>query len=178
MARFGSRPLDCSLYARLPTTATPDVVGQAGFVHDQYATSFEGSFETASEALLRYRVFDPARMLARVCTEDGLVAEGATIVQRVRIGPASLETAVRVVGVQRSDERVGFSYVTVRGHPEQGLASFAVLRVPGGGRIEAEAWSKPGSLLTLLGRPIARRLQRRFTREALASLHERALRSQ
>jgi uncharacterized protein (UPF0548 family) len=75
---------------------------------------------------LRYDIFPPTRLRSRVCTPDGIVSIGATIVQRVRLGPVTLETAVRVIEHQRSAESGRFAYATLDGHPEQGIASFEV----------------------------------------------------
>src|SRR4051812_33664072 len=51
----------------------------------------------AVEALFRYRIFPTARMRAMVCTDDGRIGAGATIIQRVFLGAVCLEMAVRIV---------------------------------------------------------------------------------
>ena len=144
-------------------------VRRGGFTHDSYRATFAGDFDSAVAALLAYRVFPPRRMHARVCTADGQIAVGPTIVQRIRIGPAVIETAVRIIELERSADRVHFAYATLRGHAERGVASFSVVRGSSTNRFEAEAWSRAGHWLTSVGRPLSRLLQRRFTREAVES---------
>ena len=71
-------------------------------------------------------------MRAEVCSEDGRIHEGTTIVQHVALGPLPLEAAVRVVRVWRSREgdadEVGFTYATLNGHPERGISTFRIRR--------------------------------------------------
>jgi uncharacterized protein (UPF0548 family) len=111
-------------------------------------------------------------MRGHVCAADGRVAGGATIIQRVLLGPLAMEMAVRVVDV--FDERsvggsVGFTYGTLEGHSERGLATFAVDPEGADGLLfRIESWSSPAGVAGFLGRPIARKVQRRFTGEALA----------
>ena len=61
-------------------------------------------FETAVNALLAYEIFPPHRMSAHICTDHGSVALGATIVQRISLRLAVIETAVRVVEFERDGE--------------------------------------------------------------------------
>jgi len=172
-------PFDCGPWSGLPANASREGARSGGYVHDIYAASFSGDFERAAEALLLYKVFAPERMHAHVCTPDGRVAVDATIVQRVVLGPAAIETAVRVIEVQRTDDRAFFAYATLQGHPERGIASFGVTRADPENRFEAQAWSRAGTLLTAVGRPASRAFQRAITHEAVASfcaLHSAELR--
>ena len=67
--------------------------------------------------------------------------------------------------------KAGFRYVTLQGHPECGIASFEVRSGPKGEvTILLDARSRPGSWLTRLGRPFARRFQQTMTRAALRRL--------
>lgn len=168
-ARARMDAFDCRAWSRLATNASRAKTSVGGFVHDAYEAPFTGDFERAAEALLRYRIFAPGRMYAHVCTADGIVAVDATIVQRVVFGPAALETAVRVIELERLADRVGFAYATLQGHPECGVASFAVIRVERRHKFQAHAWSRPGNILTMLTRRVSRRLQRAMTREAVDS---------
>jgi uncharacterized protein (UPF0548 family) len=142
-------------------------VAAGGYVHDRYEGIVRSSFESALARLFRYDIFPPTRLRSRVCTSDGLVAIGATIVQRVRLGPIALETAVRVIEHQRTRQSGRFAYATLEGHPEQGIASFEVEQHGPNLRFIAQAWSRPGNLTARLGRPLARSFQRAITREAL-----------
>lgn len=160
---------DCKTWSGLSTNASRDATRDGSFVHDIYEASFTGDFDTAAEALLLYEIFAPDRMHSHVCTPDGIVAVDATIVQRVVLGPTAIETAVRVIELERRPDRAFFAYATLRGHPERGVASFAVSRAAPQHRFEAHAWSRPGNLLTVLARPVSRALQRAMTREAVRS---------
>jgi hypothetical protein len=79
--------------------------------------------------LLSYDIFPP-RFLRFVICPPGELVVGSVIVQRVGFGPVALESAVRVVDVwQRQTDggqEAGFTYVTLAGHPERGVASFKV----------------------------------------------------
>ena len=107
-------------------------------------------------------------MIAHVCTPDKRVAIGATIVQRLLMGPLSIESAVRVIELNCTADAASFAYATLEGHPELGVASFAVRRAGTSARFEAQAWSRAGHWLAVFGRPVARAVQRSMTREAVA----------
>ena len=137
------------------------------------ASDPDAAFARSIERLLRYVIFPPSIMQPIICSEDGLLHEGTTIVQRVAIGPLRIEPAVRVLRVWRAGdadtEEAGFTYATLPGHPERGISSFWVTHHKTSGRIyfAIEARSQPGSLVYRLGGPVARRFQRRATLAAL-----------
>jgi uncharacterized protein (UPF0548 family) len=160
-------PFDCEGWSTLAPNATREEVSAGGFQHDIYDAPFKGDFERAVESLLEYRIFPSHRMVAHVCTLDRRVALGATHVQRVVLGPVAIETAVRVIEMQRDLNGARYAYATLQGHFERGIASFALLRTGGRMMFEAQAWSRAGSWLTVAGRPLSRALQRAFTREAV-----------
>ncbi len=162
------RSFDCERWSRLESTASWSDTSDDRFVHDSYSVRFVGNFETARDALLAYRIFPPNRMFPKVSTPDATVALGATIIQRIVLGPLAIETAVRVINVQISSDRASFAYATVRGHPEHGIASFGLTRQGDKVEFEAQAWSRSGTWLTRLGRPVSRWLQKALTRQAVA----------
>ncbi len=162
-------PFACDHWSALATNASRESIAGGGYLHDRYASPFTRDFDQAVDDLFAYRIFAPARMVSRVCAADGRVSVGATIIQRVLLGPVAIETAVRVVEVERTLERASFAYATLLGHPERGIASFAVIRDGARARFEAEAWSRAGSWITVVGRPVSRALQRAITREAVVS---------
>ena len=169
-ARMARRStFDCENWSKLATNANREEVARGGYVHDIYGAPFPGDFQRAAELLLAYKVFAPHRMYHHVCAPDRRVALGVTIVQRVVIGPMSIEAAVRVIEFEQSIDRVSFAYATLHGHAERGIASFAVARSGTETKFEAQAWSRAGSWLTIVGRPVSRALQQAFTREAVAS---------
>jgi uncharacterized protein (UPF0548 family) len=167
-SRAWASRIEGARWERLAPNASRESIARGGYVHDRYEGRVEGSFESALDRLLRYDVFPPERMRARVCSPDARIATGVTIVQRVRIGPLALETAVRVIECEQAAGAARFAYATLQGHPERGIASFALERHASELRFVAEAWSLPGNSLARLGRPVARHLQRSITREAIA----------
>ena len=184
------RPLNaatCARWAHVLKSST--VAGPPGAVVDHYeapvpivsdTTPIE-AFTRRRDRLLAYDIFPPSIVRAAICPE-GRITAGATIVQRIVFGPLALEAAVRVIDVwdrcvpltPGSDERVrlaGFRYVTLQGHPECGVASFEVRLDPTGDvSVHLDARSRPGTWLTRLGRPFARRFQQAVTRAALRRL--------
>ena len=82
-----------------------------------------------------------------------------------------MEMAVRVIDVfdrQAENREIGFTYVTLKGHAERGVASFFLsLARAGELTFHIESWSRPGNWLAVLARPLARSVQKRFTTEAL-----------
>jgi uncharacterized protein (UPF0548 family) len=177
--------LDCAAWSGLALSTSDEDARRGVFDRSSLGlpvssgASLDAVFDRAARALLRYQIFPPWRMQYRVCTTDGNVAEGATIVQRVTFGPVALETAVRVVSVFDStsdgERKSGFTYATLRGHPERGLATFCVRHelATASLSVAIETWSRPGVWFTRIGRPVARVLQKRMTREALS--HFRAV---
>lgn len=166
-SRAWASRMEGARWQRLAPNASRQSIERPGHLHDRYEGRVEGPFENALDRLLRYDIFPPERMRARVCSPDARIAAGVTIVQRIRIGALALETAVRVIEHEQTADAARFAYATLRGHPERGIASFALERHPSELRFIIEAWSRPGNTLAHLGRPFARHLQRTFTREAL-----------
>ena len=175
-------PAACAHWSRTPATSPPSGLPNAGV--DHYAApvrvrpgeSASAAFIHVRDRLLAYDVFPPALIRYAICPA-GSIRAGATIVQQILLGPIALEMAVRVVDAWDRSEggarEAGFSYVTLQGHPERGVATFRVrLDAAGAVTVLIDARSRPGLLLTRLGRPIARGFQRALTRAALRRLAE------
>jgi uncharacterized protein (UPF0548 family) len=161
-------PFSCEQWLSLQPNATREGIAGGGYTHDRYEAPLVADFQTAADTLLSYQIYPPHRMRAHVCTPNGRVATGATIVQRISLGLAAVEAAVRVVEVERVADRASFAYVTLPGHVERGLASFAVTSTAQGLSLKIETWSKPGNCLATAGRPLVRALQRLSTGQAIA----------
>ena len=159
-------PPDCESWSRRPMTADSSRVDG---VTDTYGVDLRAAvFDDAVDRLFRYDIFPPTLMRAHVCATDGRVAPDAVVIQRVRIGFVVMEAAVRVIDVWRRDsEDAGFTYATLDGHPERGVSRFRVVSDGSIVRFEIEAISRPGSILTSIARPFARRFQQSATRAAL-----------
>jgi uncharacterized protein (UPF0548 family) len=169
-------PPDCERWRR--RDETDDRSGSEGDV-DRYEvrlTARPGEdatalFQRATARLWSYDIFPPSVMRPTVCSDDGRVQRGSVIVQRVRIGPVVIEAGVRVIDTwtkQAEDlEEAGFAYATLAGHPERGVSRFRVSRVGDDVAFGIEARSRPGTLVTRIGRPMSRRFQLAATRDAL-----------
>src|SRR5215212_2456922 len=148
---LASQPLDAASCARwivAPKTSTHCGPPDATVDHYEASAQIEpgdtpaAAFARLRDRLMTYDVFPPNIVRATICP-PGRITAGATIVQRIGIGPLALEAAVRVVDVwdrvvgdlegEPGGVRVaGFRYVTLRGHPECGVASFEVRVGPKG----------------------------------------------
>ncbi len=70
------------------------------------------------------------------------------------------------------DRSAGFAYVTLEGHPERGVATFEVQLRGDEVWVELTARSVAGTLVTRIGRPVARLVQKGITKRALRRLSE------
>ncbi len=172
-------PFDCERWnGCAPTANASEHVG----LHDVYTAPLHGDGDAASlvaralVVLLSYEVFPAYRMRHHVCTEDGILRTGALVVQRLFTGPIAAEVAVRVDEV--FDERArgghaGFTYTTLRGHVERGVATFSVgVDTDGAPILRIESWSRPGNALAALGRPLLRLVQRASVHQALRHVQQ------
>src|SRR5262249_4646971 len=112
------------------------------------------------------------------CWPEAEIEVGTTVAVLARhLGFWSLHPARIVFLVHDHDEdgdddarrrRRGFAYGTLRGHGEQGEETFIVewRRDDDSVWHDLRSFSRPGHLLTALGYPIARMLQKRFARES------------
>lgn len=168
-------PVDCATWSVRPMSVDPSAVDG---VTDSYRVDLPTDlvdpaavFERAVDRLFRYDIFPPRLMRAHVCTADGRIEPGAVVVQRVRLGLPIMESAVCVVEVWHHQAQgsgaAGFAYATLEGHPERGVSQFSLVREGSTVRFEIAAISRPGSLLTSIGRPVARRFQQSASRAAL-----------
>jgi uncharacterized protein (UPF0548 family) len=166
--------------SRQPTATLTERTGR----HDRYSVDLplassplpEGRpslLARARDALLRYDIYAPRRMRSAVCSSDGRVRSGTLIIQRVSVGPIAVETAVRVVDVfeGREGRLVGFTYVTLQGHVEKGVASFFVASHDhaAGQRLtfNIESWSTSARGVAQAIAPLSRLVQKAISREAL-----------
>jgi hypothetical protein len=132
--------------------------------------------------LFDYRVFPPGilRFAAQWQPDGRCMRPGDVIVQQAAIPPgrASIKCvfAVRVLEVFRERDRAGFSYGTLRGHVERGVAEFA-FRLSGGGlSAEIHTFSMPGLAVSRAVAPIfTLPYQRYCTRMSLERMRDEFL---
>lgn len=114
----------------------------------------------AGNALLSW---DLHRRCGLAVAADGAAAPGATVVLGVRLGPAWAVAPCRVVGAVDEPDRVGFTYITLPGHPEHGIEQFMFVRDDAGPRFEVRAVSRPAHWASRLLPLVADRVQRIVT---------------
>ena len=99
------------------------------------------------------------------------VALGVRAVLGLGFGPLLVRAPVEVVVVTSEEDRVGFAYGTLAGHPELGEERFAVaLREDGAVEARIRAFSRPGRWFTRMAGPVGRGLQRTMTQRYLDAL--------
>jgi uncharacterized protein (UPF0548 family) len=138
-----------------------------------------GAFRRVAGAILRYEIFPP--WLVTGVLRHVPVELGDTVGICYHCCPGlDLFFAARVI--ERFDEqagsiwRTGFTYRTLRGHPELGEETFSAEKDLATGKVTAalRSWSRPGILLAWLGYPFTRVIQKFASRVALDHLQEAA----
>jgi uncharacterized protein (UPF0548 family) len=118
----------------------------------------------------------PAAAGITIEPSDAPIAVGTTVAIITRLGPALVVAACRIVAVVDEPDRYGFAYGTLPAHPEEGEELFLAVRDDRGARddvrFEITAFSRPHDLLTRIGAPIARAVQRRTTARYLQGLRD------
>lgn len=96
---------------------------------------------------------------------------GETVVLVVPLAGLHVLAACRVVWTIDEDDRCGFAYGTLPGHPESGEAAFVVTRDPANRVVfEIRSFSRPAHPLARVGIPVTRWLQLRTTRRYLDAM--------
>lgn len=172
------RPPDLARWRAAAVSATPDLA--RAWRHDRYEgiahDAGADGFAWVRDALLTYTFFPPERVTGTVDTPDGRLVVGATIVQRIRVGVMGFESGTRVVALAEGHDDAGrryvrFTYATLDGHPEQGLATFAVAETGDGDlAVSIETRSRAAAWWARLGWPVTRFLQLDTNRRVVARL--------
>ena len=118
-----------------------------------------GTFEQAAEEILAYRMQRGAGIFQNASTPSAAVGTELTV--HLGIGPLGIVAPCRVVYVLDEENRRGFAYGTLPGHPEIGEELFAVEYDPADGSVYGLiiAFSRPGAWYTRLGGPVVRQIQ-------------------
>lgn len=127
-------------------------------------------FRRFGEAVLAYRM---QRGLGLLADAQTLRAEpGARVTVRLGIGRFGVLAPCRVVYVLDEEDRRGFAYGTLPGHPESGEELFAVEydRATAAVYGVVTAFSRPAAWYTRLGGPVARAAQRLAAEAYLVTL--------
>jgi uncharacterized protein (UPF0548 family) len=132
------------------------------------------TFNKAVEALRCWKMFDLGWV--SLCWPEAEIEVGTTVAVLARhFGFWSLHPE-RIVFLVDDDDarmrRIGFAYGTLQGHGERGEETFIIewLHADDSVWYDLRSFSRPGQLLTALGYPITRMLQKRFARESTSRM--------
>lgn len=182
LAKPDRRQLDRFLAAQRSRTFSYREVGAslrsapAGYTVDHHRVQLgEGraAFARAVEALLAWKQFDLGWVAAHPATAP--LEPGVTVAVRVRhYGFWSLNASRIVYTIDEEGPvvRFGFAYGTLPDHAEQGEERFTVEWHHEDGAVwyDLFAFSRTHHALATFGRPLARRLQRRFARDSMRAM--------
>ncbi|MBY0399560.1 DUF1990 domain-containing protein [Myxococcota bacterium] len=130
-------------------------------------------FEAARTALFTWRHFEIPWLELEGRADP--VREGQAVATLTRVLGVWFLNPCRVVyreDAEGSPVEVAFAYGTLEGHVASGEERFSLRFDPTSGDVVFEilAFSRPASVLTRIGRPYMRRIQRRFAGDAAAAL--------
>jgi Domain of unknown function (DUF1990) len=135
----------------------------------------DGPFRLLAREILGFRIFPPELATGLLRREP--VETGDTVGISYHFLPGiDLFFASRVIDLFDRPEgnlwKTGFTYRTLRGHPETGEETFSVEKklATGGVSVALRSWSRPGLLLSRLLKRFTRRQQIRAGRAALEHL--------
>lgn len=163
-ARLGAAPFT---YAEVGATVGPLPDGYR-HVHRSRALP-SGDLDAAVERLMTWQVQQGAGL--HVAASSPRVAPEALV--EMRLGPPLVGVRVpcRIVEVIDGPDEVGFAYGTLPGHPESGEERFVVRRDAAGSlTFTITAFSRPASVLSRVGGPVARRVQDLVTERYLRAI--------
>ncbi|MEM8921890.1 MAG: DUF1990 domain-containing protein [Actinomycetota bacterium] len=166
LARPGPQTIDRYRSERLaaepphPSTST-DHAGFGTLDHRYEIGTGQADFETARDGLRHWQAHLGADM--EVHPSGAPLAEGETVALLTRRLGLWVLAACRVETVIDEPTTFGFTYATLPDHPETGFESFTISLVEGRVDFAIEAVSKPEALLSRLGAPVSRIIQRQIT---------------
>ncbi|WP_435972926.1 DUF1990 family protein [Streptomyces sp. Qhu_M48] len=157
------RPRPTLTYGEVGATRTPAALPE-GYHHLRYSAVVghgRAAFETAGAAVTTWRMHRVSG--ADVLTDADRAEPGVTLEVSAGIGPLRLGAPCSVIWTAYEEDRVGFAYGTLTGHPERGEESFMVHLDPDGTvRFAVTAFSRPAAWYTRLGGPLVPLLQRTY----------------
>jgi uncharacterized protein (UPF0548 family) len=163
-ARSGSR----LTYEAQGATLTGDL--PAGFRHERHEidlASRSDAFSVARRGLQEWRAHRQAGLLLEPADSP---AAGASVAIAAPVGPFTVVAPCRIVAVVDEQDRYGFAYGTLPGHPEMGEEAFIIERGATGATFKLVAFSRPGQMIARIAGPYNRTVQRAITRGYLSGL--------
>ncbi|MFE5914282.1 DUF1990 family protein [Streptomyces wedmorensis] len=160
-----ARPRQTLTYREVGATGTPEALPD-GYLHLRHSVvvgSGRAAFEAAGAAVTTWRMHRASG--ATVRCEAPRAEPGVCLEVSVGVGRARLGAPCSVIWTAYEENRAGFAYGTLSGHPECGEESFVVSLEPGGAvRFTVTAFSRPATWYTRLGGPLIPRLQLAYAR--------------
>ncbi len=132
------------------------------------------AFEKAKVAVRTWTMF--AMPWVQLCWPEAEIRVGTNVASMVRhFGFVSVNPCRIVYTLDEASdagERYGFAYGTLRGHAETGEERFTVEWHARNESVwyDVLAFSRPGNLLTKIGKPVTRGLQRKFAQDSKAAM--------
>ena len=127
------------------------------------------AFARARSALANWQ---PQRGSGIAVRADGEIAVGTTVALAAPLPIGFALAACRIVAVVDQEDRYGFAYGTLPAHPESGEELFILERRADDLIFRIAVFSRPHQLLTRIGSPIARLIQRRATEKYLTAMED------
>lgn len=144
----------------------------AGFQHDHarfLLGSGQPTFDKAKAALRRWQHFDLG--WSRAYPDDTPIEANQTVAIVFQLFGVWCLCSAKIVYVVDEQSRFGFAYGTLPGHVECGEELFLIERDAAGDVwYDVRAFSRPQHILTKLGYPYVRRLQKYFVRKSAENL--------
>ncbi|MEV6247665.1 DUF1990 domain-containing protein [Streptomyces sp. NPDC051742] len=159
------RPRPALTYPEVGATRTPARLPE-GYHHLRHTMTVghgRAAFEAAGAAVTAWRMHRATG--AGVLADADRAEPGVTVEVSAGIGPLRLGVPCSVIWTVYEEQRTGFAYGTLTGHPECGEESFVVDLDPDGTvRFTVTAFSRPAAWYTRLGGPLVPVLQRAYAR--------------
>ncbi|MER7108681.1 DUF1990 family protein [Streptomyces sp. NPDC000229] len=145
------------------TRTRPLPTGYHHMHHEALIGHGQEVFEAAGAAVTTWAMHRKSGARVRA---DSVRAEPGTAVQiALGVGPLEVAAPCQVVWTAYEEDRVGFAYGTLTGHPECGEESFVVDRRPDGSVwFTVTAFSRPALWHTRAAGPVVPLLQRAYAR--------------
>jgi uncharacterized protein (UPF0548 family) len=126
-------------------------------------------FELATTALMSWQMQRRAGLA--VTASAPVAAPGVSVLMRLGVAGYGIKIPCRVVYAVNEEQRVGFAYGTLPGHPESGEEAFVVELTPDEQvHLHITAFSKPARLYSRLGGPASRGMQSVMTNRYINAL--------
>ena len=152
-------------YAEIGATRTGPL--PAGYRHLERETILDAPLARPAEILMTWGLHE--RCGLRPAPTAPRAAVGVDVTLRFA---GVVRIPCRVVWAEETPESVGFGYGSLPGHPERGEAAFLLEAIGDRTRFTVRSFSVPGTFVSRLAAPVARRIQSKATDRWLTAMAE------